>query len=268
MKKLLFLMLLCAFASAEFRLDKTDVSVRIDENGVATVQERIDLTVFGDYSMQLYNSGLDKNILSAWQEITGITEIKTHLSEKSVIIKKLVIRPQPLQKSKSLDDVWYGQIIVDYSAEPYYGANGKVVNNSGIVAMEKYKPRTTRYMLNGNSFSFPRTNTGDIMLDDKTTLAISIPENALITYVNPITRDLTGSNLPTRARALSWNGLTLVQFSLAYEVEQTLDKEVVQFFSDLQESIRLSITSPEGLAGLALAAILVLSYFYLRLSRR
>ncbi len=89
-----------------------------------------------------------------------------------------------------------------------------------------------------------------------------------MTDVNPRPDELKGASLPAQARKASWSGITLAQFSLAYEVEQGLDKEVVEFFSELQQAIRTNLVSAEGLAALFIAAILVLSYFYLRLSRR
>ncbi len=268
MKRLFLLLLLCTFAFAEFKLQATDISVKIAEDGSAVVEEKLDLIAYGQYSMQLYESGYNKNTLASWQELTGISEIKTHLSARGVDIRNIVIRPQPLQKSKSGLEVWYGQIIIDYIALPVYDKSGNVVNNTGIVLMDKYKPRTTRYTLNINAFDFDRTNTGDIKLGEETYLSITPPANAMLTYLNPITQDMHDTRFPAQSRTLKWNGLTLVQFSLTYEVEQSLDKEVVEFFSRLQESMRTSLVSTEGLAGLAIAAIIVLSYFYLRLSRR
>ncbi len=268
MKRLFLLLLVCTVAFAEFKLQNVGVEIKIAEDGTANVEEKTDIIVFGEYSMQLYESGFNTNTLAGWREITGITEIKTHVGTKSVVVKNVLIRPQPLQKSKSALDVWYGQIIVDYVAVPYYDKDDKPVKNTGVVSMDSYKPRTTRYALNENALDFPRTNTGDIKLDEETTLSITQPAGALMIYVNPITSDLHDIQLPAPARKLSWSGLTLVQFSLVYEVEESLDKEVLGFFSDLQDSIRTSLLSQEGIAAVVVAAIMVLSYFYLRLSRR
>ncbi len=262
------LLLLASAAFAEFQLQNLDVSIKMNADGSAAVEERINLIIFGQYSRQLYESGFNTNTLSKWQEISNITEIKIHISARSTDIRNVLIRPQPLQRSLSLSDVWYGQIILSYSAYPYYDADGKVANSTGIVLMDKYKPRTTRYVLNDNSLNFARTETGAIKLDEVITLSITPPQNAMITYVNPITSDMHDANFPALSRTLEWSGLTLVQFSLEYEVEQTLDKEVVQFFSDVQQNIRVGLLSSEGIAALTLAAILVLSYFYLRISRR
>lgn len=268
MRKLFLLLFICSFAFAEFQLQNLDVSIKLGEDGSAAVEEKVNLIVFGQYSMQLYESGFNKNTLSDWQALTNVSEIKTHVSAKNADIKNMLIRPQPLQKSKSGLDVWYGQIIIDYTALPYYDKDGKIANNTGLVLMEKYKPRTIRYTLNQNALNLPRTDTGDITLPSQTTLSITPPPSAMITYVNPITEEMHNATFPARSGTLAWSGLTLVQFSLAYEVEQTLDKEVVEFFSEVQQNIRTSLLSPEGIAALLIAAILVLSYFYLRLSRR
>lgn len=267
MKKALVLLLLLSFAFADFQLQNLEVSIKMNDNGSAIVEERINLIVFGDYGKQLYDAALNKNTLSDWQVLTNISEIKTHISRKGDI-KDLVVRPQPLRRSLSASGVWYGQIIIDYSVSPYYDKDGNPIKNTGIFNIERYKPRVTRYVLNNNAFNFPRSETGDIKLSDETMLSITPPPNSIITYVNPISTELSNERLPMRAKTLSWSGLNLVQFSLKYEIEQSLDKEVLEFFSELQNKIRSSLLSTEGIAATVLIAILILSYLYLKLSRR
>ncbi|MFA5077026.1 MAG: hypothetical protein WC488_01225 [Candidatus Micrarchaeia archaeon] len=268
MRKLLSLLLVASVVFANFQLQNQEIAVKISEDGSAIVEERLNLIVFSQYSMQLYETGYDKNTLAGWQEITNISEIKAHVSTKDSDVRDLIIRPQPLEKSLSAGDVWYGQIILDYSVYPYYDKYGEPINGTGLVQIEKYKPRTTRYTLNGGAFNLPRTERGDIRLDKDTTLAITPPPNSMITSLNPLPHDLSGAKLPLRSRVLSWNGLTLVQFSFEYEIEQSLDKEVLQFFSEVQNSIRASLVSTEGFAAVGIAVFLILAYFYLRLSRR
>lgn len=262
------MLVVCSFASAEFRLQGAEVTVRLNDDATASVVEKINLIVVGQYSMQMYESGFSKNTLVDWQRLTDISEIKKHISETNSSIPGITIRPQPLEKSKSMSEVWYGQLILEYEVHPFYDAGGRPVNGTGLVNMEKYKPRTTRYNINENALSFPRTARGDIKLDEGVTLALLLPQGALVSDVNPRPDELEGASLPAQARKVSWSGITLAQFSLAYELEQGLDKEVVEFFSELQQAIRTSLVSGEGLAALLIAAILVLSYFYLRLSRR
>lgn len=269
MKKLLVaLLLLSSLAFADFQMKGLSVSVKLNENGTASVTESMDFVVFGQYSMQLYESGFNNNTLTGWQQITNISDIRTHISAKYADIKPILIRPQPLDKSLSAQDVWYGQLIMSYDAAPYYERDGSPVNGTGVVLMDSYKPRVTRYTLNEKVFSFERTNSGDIKLSDTTTLAIEPPQNALLFYVNPITRNMHNSTFPTQSVPLSWSGLTLVQFSVVYEVEQSLDREVLSFFSGLQNNVLSSLVSAEGFAAMALIIILVASYFYLRISRR
>lgn len=268
MKRALVLLLLLPFAFAEFQLQNMDISVKLGEDGVASVEERINLVIFGDYARQLYETGYNRNTLSAWQEITNVTEIKAHVSARSSDIRNLLILPQPLRKSPSGLDIWYGQIIMDYEAAPYYDKDGAAINDTGLVEADSYKPRTTRYTLNELSFNLPRTETGDIQLGTNTALSLTPPQNAMLIYINPVPSDMGNVSLPTASRTLKWSGLTLVQFSVEYEVEESLDKEVLQFFTDLQQQIRAMLVSQEGAAAAAIALILVLSFIYLRLSRR
>lgn len=268
MKKLLALVLLLSVIFAEFQLQNLEVGITLNEDGSARVNEKMNLIMFGDYSMRLYESGLNKNTLSAWQDLSNISEIRTHVSAQRASITDIVIRPQPLERSGSGLDIWYGQIIIDYNALPYYDKQGFLVENTGMVRMEKFKPRTTRYTFNENALNFQRTDSGNINLDSEYTLSITPPPSAVIEYVNPITQSMQNVTFPTQSRALSWKGLSLVQFSIVYEVEQSLDKEVTEFFSNLQESMRSSLLSKEGLAAIVLVGIIFFSYIYLRMSRR
>ncbi len=268
MKKLLIILLLLNFAFAEFQLQKFEIITKLNENGSTNVEERINIIMFGQYSRQLYESGYNDNTFSGWQKITNISEIKAHMSTKSTDLKNILIRPQPPRKSSS-EEIWFSQIIISYVAFPYYDKERKMINNTGIVKMEKYKPRTTRFTLNETIFNLPRTETGDIQLDKKTTLSIILPDNAIITHLNPITESLCDAKFPLQSKTLNWSGeLTLVQFSLTYEVEQSLDKEVVEFFSDFQKDISTNRLGQEEIIALIIAAILAFSYFYLRISRR
>jgi hypothetical protein len=267
---LLALALLLAFSTcfAEFRLQNVDVSAKLDETGAAVVQERIDLIIISPYSMQLYESGFNKNTLSAWQEITGLDDIKLHVSSSTVENKNLIIRPQPLTKSGSGLDVWYAQIILDYEAHPYYDVDGNILNGTGMVTMDQYKPRTVRYTLNPNAFNLPRTDTGSIKVAPEFTLNIIPPSSAVIKRLNPIPTDIADAQLPIQSRKLSWSGLTLVQFTLEYDIEQSLDHEVLEFFTSLQDQIGTRMRSAEGIAAIFIIVVLVGSYLYLNMSKR
>lgn len=267
MKRLIMLLLFASVVCAQFQLQSTDISIKLNEDGSAIVEERVSLLIpsADQYTIQLYQSGFNQNTLANWQEITNISDIKTHVSSARTDIRNLIIRPQPLARAGL--EYFRGQIIIDYLAYPFY-TDGVPVNGTGLVTMSNYKPRTTRYILNENAFSLGRTDTGDIALDRTTTLSITPPSDAMITYLNPITHELLDAKFPVRAETLSWTDITLVQFSLAYEVEQTLDKEVSKFFSDFQDKLRSALTSSEGIAALLVAGVLVVSYAYLRLSRR
>ncbi|MEW6528489.1 MAG: hypothetical protein AB1391_01225 [Candidatus Micrarchaeota archaeon] len=261
-KKLLLILLLANFVFAGFQLQDFEITIKLNEDGNANVEEKIRIMINDSYSRQLYESGYDKNALSNWQEITNIDEIKIHLNRKNVDLKNIIILPQPPRKSIS-EDIWFTQIIISYIASPYYDKDGNITNNTGITKIEKYKPRTTRFTLNESAFNLQRTENGDIRLDKKTTISFILPTNAIIVNINPKIE-----NLNTTSKTLNWSGLTLVQFSLIYEIEQSLDKEVVGFFSDFQKNISAIRFGQEELTALAIAVILICSYFYLKISRR
>lgn len=273
MKKLFLLLLMFLLLSvsfAEFKFRSMDISVTLNEDGSANVIEKINIMAIGQQSMLDYEAGFNKNTLSDWQQITNLSEIRNHISTKYCDIppKSIVIMPQSTQKSKSGMEAWHAQIIISYTALPYYN-NSTPINNTGIVTMNKYKPRTIRYTLNENAFdSLPHTQTGNIKLDETISLTIIPPKSAKIFQVNPLTEEMYNTTFPTSSKPLKWHDITLIQFFLVYEIEQTLDKEVVEFFSTFQQEIRLSMVSQEGMASLVIAGILIFSYFYLRTSKK
>ncbi|MBU0586483.1 hypothetical protein KJ780_03155, partial [Candidatus Micrarchaeota archaeon] len=160
MKKEMFfaLMLICC-TFAEFQLQSADISIKMNEDGSAAVSEKFNLIIYGDYYYQFYQSGFNNNTLSVWQTITGINEIKAHINSQKCDIHNFVIRPQPSERSLSVSDVWYAQIILDYEAAPYYAEDGSILNSSGLFIMESNKPRTMFYTLNDAALNFFRTPT-------------------------------------------------------------------------------------------------------------
>lgn len=269
MKKILItLLFLISFSFCEFQLHEAKISITLAEDGSAVVEEKITLLVFGNYSAHVYESGFNENTLSKWQELTNISEIKTHISEGNSNIKNKIVKPQPLKRSLSNTALSYGQIILSYTAEPYYDSNGKKINNTGLVTMEQYKPRLTRYYVNKEAFNFQRTEGEDVKLGEKITLSITPPKKAMITQLNPLSSEFENVTFPTPSKTVNWKGIPLIQFIFIYEIEQSLDKEVTLFFSDFQEAIRTNLVSPEGTAALFIAIILIISYFYLRLSKK
>jgi hypothetical protein len=89
-----------------------------------------------------------------------------------------------------------------------------------------------------------------------------LPQGATIIAANP-KPDQNELN-----RYLTWTNTVLVKFSLQFDVEEGLDKEVSEFFSDFLKGIQQALTGEHGIAILAMVAIFVGTYIYLQSVKR
>jgi hypothetical protein len=133
--------------------------------------------------------------------------------------------------------------------------------------MEQYKPRTKRYTINPDSLSFTTTSEGNIVLEDKVYLTIELPPGSELLDVNPYPMD-DSIELPSYVSELSWNDIVLVKFSLVFDVEEGIDKEISDFFAGITRNISRTLSSPEGFALIILTVVLIASYFYIIMAKR
>lgn len=270
MRWLVALLLLAAIAHADFLTEKVEVTISdIQPDGSAKVHESIKFLMFGNYSQSVYDSGLTANDLSFWSTNVGLKDMKFHVNTGKVDIRDFRLRPQPRTKCNPIQGVCHGELILDYRAYPSYQDNATLepVAGTGLFTVEKYKPRTRRYTLNPAALSFTTTPEGNIILDDVAYLVVKPPEGSVVADVNPQPEDLSLS-LPAHADSLSWSDVVLVKFSLIFSVEDSIDKEVSDFLSGITVSITRTLSSPHGLALIAVIAILAGAYLYVTTAKR
>lgn len=262
-----FLILLISIASADFRLDKVVVTISdINEEGAAHVQESLYFFVVGDYSRSLYDSGLYNNDLSFWATSTQITDMRFHINPNKVDLRDFRVRPQQLKKCNAFTNSCRGEIILDYIVYPSYKVKnqiGPLVNNTGLFIISKYKPRTSSFRINPEALSFAKGDFGDVIISKETSLRIILPKGNVVTELNPVP-DGIEVTLPQVIEELTWTDTILVRFSLVFDVEESLDKEVAEFFTDLFKNAQLVLYGEHGIATLALVVVLVGSYIYLK----
>ncbi|MDD5171611.1 MAG: hypothetical protein PHF60_01090 [Candidatus ainarchaeum sp.] len=269
MRKVLILLLLFTMLHAEFLIERVDVSISdIKSDGSANVHESIKFIMYGDYSMSLYDSGIASNDLSFWSTSTGLKDVKFHTNPATVDIRDFRLRPQPRTKCNPIQGTCHGELILDYSAYPNYKANAssEIEPGTGLFTVEKYKPRTLRYTINPASLSFTTTPEGNIILDDTVFLTIKLPADSVLLDANPQPSD--SIELPAYVDSLSWTDVVLVKFSLIFDVEEGIDKEVSDFFGSIITSVSNTLGSPHGIAVVVLIIILIGSYAYILMSRR
>lgn len=270
MRALLFLLLLTTLINADFLIERVDVKISdIQSDGSAHVTENIKFVMFGDYSNSLYDSGIAKNSLTYWSTTTELKDVKMHVSSANVDVRDFRLRPQPRTKCNPIQGICHGELILDYWAFPSYNESTSPapVQGTGLFTVEQYKPRTNRYTINPSSLSFTTTTEGTIVLEEDVYLTIELPSDSMLLDVNPYPTD-EDVELPSRVSELSWNDIVLVKFSLIFDVEEGIDKEISLFFTGISVSISNTLSSPEGFALVALIAVLIGSYFYIIMAKR
>lgn len=279
LKRLVLLLLLFSLAFAEFKLESVDVVVNdIQKDGSAKVTEHIKIFVVGTYEQEKYKAGLGNNDLSSWAELTSLGEVKMHISSSSVDIVGFSLRPQTLNKCDPFLDLCHGELILSYTARPYFNrTTGAPMPGTGLFSVDNYKPRTTRYLFNVASLNFRTAQralangnisqdvSNDVIILDKNIyLTIDFPSNTVILDVSQAPENVELTTPTASVSELRWTNTILGQFVLSFEVEETLDKEVVAFFSEVPRKMKQVIESEQGMGTLAIIVILVASYAYLK----
>lgn len=270
--KFLALLLLISVSFGEFILEEVTVYIHdIEADGSAKVSESIKLFLY-DEANEEYDSGFNRNDLSFWSTITGLQDIKQHVNPAKVEISDFIVRPQPRSKCNPIQGTCHGELILEYTASPSYNIteDGEAVpiQGTGLFSVEKYKPRTTKYTIEPEALSFTITSKGSLLLEENIYLRMGLPQETVVLDLNPKPEDLVDTELPARINELEWNDIILVKFSVIFEVEEPLEKEVSEFFYDLFGSIQDLLTGEYGGALLAIIIIIIGGYLYITIEKR
>ncbi len=268
MKRLLVLLLLAAMAHAEFVLESVDVTISdIGSDGSARVHESIKVIMFGDFSKSVYDSGITNNKLSVWSNNTELKDVQIHVSPSLVDIRDFRLRPQPRTRCNPIQDLCHGELILDYWAYPSFDEDEKPIGGTGLFTVDQYKPRTKRYTINPAALAFTKTPEDNIVLEERVYLNIELPSDSVTLDVNPLPGE-EELDLPTHVSQLSWTDVVLVKFSLIFDVEESIDKEVTDFFSNIAKGISQTLASSHGLPLIALLVLIIASYLYIMMAKR
>ncbi len=271
MRHILAIMLLLSVLHSAFVLKSVEVTVGdLNKHNIVHVRESIQFLVTSEYEKSLYETGFNRDDLSFWANLTNLKEVKLHLNPAYVDIKdsEFALKPQPLKNCNYFTNVCQGELIIDYTAYPYYNAtNGVIIPSSGVFTVEFPKPRTTRYSVNPSAFAFSSTDLGDPKLERNIYLSFNLPRGTVIPSdesLNPRPVSLSRAAFPLVTSEISWTDMILVKFTAVFEVEESLDQEVVAFFSDLFQLVGEQIRGNQGIPILLIIFILLGGYFYLQ----
>lgn len=251
--------LLSSGIHADFALKSLGVQININRDGSANVEERLTLIISGNPSRELYEATrATYSDLATWKNRTELSEMRHHISRVNTDITNLRIIPQSLESCNTFVGTCRAAVIIDYTVPA--GQNG-----SGLIKVDRYKPRTAKYSLLQDALSFEQTKTGDLVLPAGTTISISIQQAAEKIYFSSMPQNLEGEEENFRydqsanlryytggKRIFNWQGDTLSKFQFSYEIESLLETEVIDFFRDTQNAVVQFFLGPEGLAALIL----------------
>jgi len=237
--------------------------VYIQEDGSASVAEEFSIYIEGEESITLYEESLitlSRNNIQNWFYKLQLPDLIYHIGGKDVEVDNLAILPEPVQKVYKNG---YTTISITYTVlEPKTIKNNESTQYIGLFILEKTKPRTTKYLLNRQAFLNTNDN-GDLILSPNTKLTLLLPKNSKITTIYPLPHTLKDSLPPFYVSTISWTKQILPKFTLEFEIEDTLESEIVGFFNSIQYKINEKIQGSEGIPTLIILIIVVVSIVYL-----
>ena len=268
---LFMLLLLAGMPHADFSMKSLSVFVNINLDGSANIDEQLEMVINGSSSRDLYDTTRAVySDLTTWKTRTELLEMRHHVTRAKAEVTELRIIPQAIERCNSFLSTCYATVVIDYKIPA-------TQNGSGLIKVDRYKPRTLRYSLKQDALSFEQTETGDLILPTGTVISMAIPQNAEKIFFSTVPTNLAGepeedfkydSTSNTRyyigkKRIFKWSGNALSKFQFTYEVELPLETEVVDFFIGSQNTVSVLIFGPQGMAALFIIITGVTSFYYM-----
>ena len=268
---ILVLLVLAGMPHADFSMQSLSVFVNLNQDGSANIEEKLEMVINGSQSRDLYDATrASYSDLTTWKDLTKLPEMRHHVTRAKADVTDLRIIPGAIERCNSFMGVCHAVVVIDYRIPA-------AQNGSGLVKLDHYKPRTTRYYLQQDALSFEQTQTGDLILPTGTVISIAIPQSSEKIFFSTVPTNLAdapdedfqydqASN--TRfyvgpKRIFSWEGNALSKFQFNYEIELPLESEVVDFFVASQQNVSDLIFGPQGLAALFIILAAGASFYYL-----
>jgi hypothetical protein len=269
---ILFTALLMPLAHADFSMKTLTVFVNINLDGSASVEEQLYIVMNGTQSRDLYEVTRSAySDLATWQERTAIPELRHHMTRAKAELSEIRVNPQAIERCNPFMGLCYATVTLSYKVSP----NSQ--NGSGLMKVDRYKPRTARYSLVTDALSFEQTKSGDLILPPGTVISFAIPQSATRIYFSSIPANVLDEGESSfrydqsenvryyvgAKRLFNWNSNTLSKFQFNYEVESPLETEVMEFFRSSQGGVISFLTGPQGIAALIIIAAGAVSFYYI-----
>ena len=267
---LAFLLLSPLFAAnltGEFELRHSEISITLYPDGTAHAVESMRIFMNNTQSIKLYEDTMQSNDLATWVGRTGISDLRTHITSTSVEVGNLQVRSKSPDNCNSLLGVCFATLVLEYDIRPLYA------DKPGILKLDNYKPRTTRYTFISDVLLLPRSSSGDILLSPNAVLRIILPSDASDIKFSQLPDNLQNETSrfiydPSQGynggeRQFVWTDQTLSKFSLNFQVEAPLESEILSYFSHLQTWVFQSAFSIEGIAFILVVLVLLVSILWI-----
>lgn len=236
-------------ASAYFNATYLSTTVFLTNSTTAHVIEGVQVYI-SNASVSTYNQDRQAFNLSlnSWQGVIGSPFLTQHILNPKSSISNFTFLPGPITPASN--GAGYASLTMSYDAR----------NLTGVVGIA---PRQFEYTLNGSSFNFVHTASGQSLLPN-TRLTLTVPNGTQVVTIYPLP-DFPQPNSFGKyvGTSFSWfSGEPLQGFNFVYIVKQTPQQEVVQYFSSVYRNYKTLIYI---LLILILAAIA--AYLYIRILR-
>ncbi|MCL4389234.1 MAG: hypothetical protein M1528_00895 [Candidatus Marsarchaeota archaeon] len=231
---------------ASYNVTGFSTTVTLNTTGSASVTEVLSVTLTNS-SISQYN--IDRSALnltlSQWQEILGPT-LTQHIINVKKGVHAFKLLPGPV--TQSITGQYTAQVIMLYD----------VYN---VTAINQTAPRTFYHTFNSSVFNFQHAASGEV-LPPNAQLTIILPYGSKLLSVFPLPD--SPSNLltsgDTNVTQLTWNrGEPLSKFTLTFTTTQSLQAEVIQFFTAAYNTLGIFTYIIIGIA-----ILLFIVYTYLK----
>ncbi len=214
----LLALLAVPLAGASYTITHITTQLSLNANNTASVREIYTIYLTNSSISQYQSSRSALNLtLSNWQPIIG-SALTQHIINPKSGVYGFKLFPGPLTTSITGEQL--ADIIITYGVK-------------NVTSVREIAPRVFFYSFNTQVLNFQYGPSGEI-LDPNTTLTIIMPSGATIKNVYPVPdlpANLLTSNF-TNVTSMSWfYQEPLSKFSLTFTTQQSVQGEVIAFFS-------------------------------------
>ena len=212
-----------------------DIYINLDNNGTAEVEEEYHIGFPRDLLTEYQNRML-KNSVEGWW---GFLNITYHINPAKGGLYDITLYPKA-PKCSVLTGRCGAVVILKYKSRDLF-------------IKTHPKPRYYEFSLNPRVWSFERTESGNVIIPPNVKICVYADDDLRIKEV-----------FPPFERGQCWGEGIMAGWTLTYEYEEPLEKEISDFFNAFFNRSLRFLTSSEGLSFLFLLSTAVVSFIMIK----